>query len=403
MATNTPTNPTTRNDAPPAVGDTPAPVDFDSSYDGGKSPSGRSAKDQAKDAKDAAKDAAGQARDRASEAGDKARHEADRAKDKAHDVADKARDKARQVGDQARGQADRAKAEGQDLADQARQVGDQARQKTQETLDQARRYARDAGDKASQQWEEARHKFEQARGDLATTLQEQRHNATEKARGVVSEQKDRLAAGVADLAAAARAAAGELHDRDDETVANYAEVAANQLEQLRDYLSHADLNDLTEDLAGFARRKPEWFLGGMFVAGLAVSRFLKADVRTPYRRHDRPIRGADEGLYDDLVESQHDTGGRGRDYSRDVGGYRGASDYRDTAFVATGSDVATSGTTDDTAMPGVPAFGDDAPVGVGRTPDGAGTGTTGTASVQPEVPAAAPTTTGSPSTPARND
>ena len=378
MATNTPTNPTTRNDAPPAVGDTPAPVDFDTTYSSGTS--GQSG----------------------TSASDKARHEADRAKDKAQDVADQARDKARQVGDQARDQADRAKAEGQGLADQARdqarQVGDQARQKTQETLDQARRYARDAGDKASQQWEEARHKFEQARGDLATTLQEQRRNATEKARGVVSEQKDRLATGVADLAAAARAAAGELHDRDDETVANYAEVAANQLEQLRDYLSHADLNDLTEDLAGFARRKPEWFLGGMFVAGLAVSRFLKADVRTPYRRHDRPIQGADEGLYDDLVEYQHDTGDRGRRDARGSRGSREATEYRDTAAVATGSDVATGGSAGrSNAMPGVPAFG------VGRMPEDTGTGTTGTAAVQSEVPAAAPTTTGTPGTPARND
>ena len=163
------------------------------------------------------------------------------------------------------------------------QMKDQARETVRETYDQVRQFTNEALDKARQQWSESRGRI------------------TERAQGIVDSQKERFCKGIDDAAQAAHAAAERLEERDDPTVASYAHAAARTLEHARDYLSAARVDDLMDDARGFARRHPEWILGGMFVAGLAVARFLKAN-RMASR--GRPPHGADEGLYRDIYESQ---------------------------------------------------------------------------------------------------
>ena len=173
-----------------------------------------------------------------------------------------------------------------------------------------RDFTDEAQRRAGEQWHEARRKFGEARQHLAEQFGQQRGKLNERVRGFAGEQKKRVAGGVGDASAAARAAAEKLRERDDATVAGYAEAAADQLDRVRDYFEHADVGDLMRDAAGVTKRHPEWVLGGAFVVGLALSRFLKADDPAHrghgHRAHsDGPPADASPDLYDDLVRDQN--------------------------------------------------------------------------------------------------
>jgi len=70
----------------------------------------------------------------------------------------------------------------------------------------------------------------------------------------------------------------------------YADRAAEQLERLSSYLKDHDLRGFVRDTETFARRRPDLFLGGTFLAGLALARFLKSSAperpggSRPYQR-----------------------------------------------------------------------------------------------------------------------
>jgi hypothetical protein len=185
----------------------------------------------------------------------------------------------------------------EDLRQKASEMGQQARQGARESYEQIRQYTNESLEKARQQWNESR-------GRLG-----------ERAQGVVQEQKQRLCAGIDGIAQAARAAAERLEEREDQSVAGYARAAAGSLEQVRDYLQAADVRDMADDVRQFTRRHPEWVLGGLFVAGLAMARFMKAD--RPIEPRGLP-EGADESLYRDVYRSQRgedrDFGMTGDDY-----------------------------------------------------------------------------------------
>ena len=181
---------------------------------------------------------------------------------------------------------------------------------TRQRLDEVREFTEQARSKAEQQWREGRQRFEESREKVARQLREHKDRLQSKASGIADDGRRRLAGGIGDAAGAARAAAKELKSRDDTTIAAYADGAADQLDRLRDYFDRAELGDLARDAANFTRRRPEWVLGGMFVAGLAMARFLKAD--RPGRsqfRGDGPPADADPSLFRDLVDDQHERHG----------------------------------------------------------------------------------------------
>lgn len=228
------------------------------------------------------------------------------------------------------------------------QSSDRTSQDARDALHKVKDFSREARSKADEQWQQARQEFEHARGELARRWQEQRGNVSEKARGMVEQQKERAVGCIGDIASAARAAAQELHNKNDETIAGYADAAASQLEHVQEYLRSARVDDLGREVADFGRRRPEWFLGGAFVVGLAISRFMKASDRRVEARDHLP-EGADETLFDDLVEQQHS------------GDYASGSSYVGGTSQAYGQ-----GRQSGTPAPiGAPPFGRNAPIGLG--------------------------------------
>jgi hypothetical protein len=117
--------------------------------------------------------------------------------------------------------------------------------------------------------------------NLANQAKEQTKQVASQARDqvqqIVTQQKDQVAERLGGLA-------GVLHDtanrlREDERsgpFGGYADQVANQVDRLSTYLRNNDLRGFVRDTESFARRRPDLFLGGTFLAGLMLARFLKA-------------------------------------------------------------------------------------------------------------------------------
>ena len=93
---------------------------------------------------------------------------------------------------------------------------------------------------------------------------------------LLRDQKGRVASRIENYGRAVHKAAHRLEEEHDDTIASYAHRAADQLDRAAGYLRERDFSGLRTDAEQFARNHQELFFGGMFVAGLALARFLKA-------------------------------------------------------------------------------------------------------------------------------
>ena len=98
----------------------------------------------------------------------------------------------------------------------------------------------------------------------------------EQGRTFLNEQKERVGSEIETYSAAARRAAERLESESDTNLSSYVSSAADQLDRLATRVQERDLGELIDDVEEMARRRPEVFYGGMFVAGLVAARFLKA-------------------------------------------------------------------------------------------------------------------------------
>ena len=101
-----------------------------------------------------------------------------------------------------------------------------------------------------------------------------------KATEQLSAQKGRATDGLDAIASAVRQSTTHLRSEQHDTVAQYAEKAAEQLERLSASLRNRDVDELLRDVQGLARRQPALVIGGSFVAGMLAARFLKSSRQT---------------------------------------------------------------------------------------------------------------------------
>lgn len=122
---------------------------------------------------------------------------------------------------------------------------------------------------------------------LAHDAKEEVSNVAGQARnqvqGLVTQQKDRVADQLGSLAGVLRDTGNQLGQKLAETPGNnsldlgrYAGQAADRVDRISSYLRDHELGDVLRDAETFARRRPDVFLGGTFLAGLLLARFLKA-------------------------------------------------------------------------------------------------------------------------------
>ena len=117
------------------------------------------------------------------------------------------------------------------------------------------------------------------------------------------QQRETVATGVQADAHAFRNMGEDLRKREQGPVPQYAAQMGDsigaQVERFAEYLRGRDVHQLVADAEDFARRSPAIFLGGAFVLGLAVSRFLKSSRPTA-----QPDSGADRGSAEWQSEQQ---------------------------------------------------------------------------------------------------
>jgi hypothetical protein len=80
-----------------------------------------------------------------------------------------------------------------------------------------------------------------------------------------------------------RSVAGELRNQGKDKPAQYAEQAAERVQNVGQWLERSDGDQLLNDVESFARKNPWAVAAGGLVLGLAASRFLKASSSERYR------------------------------------------------------------------------------------------------------------------------
>jgi hypothetical protein len=98
----------------------------------------------------------------------------------------------------------------------------------------------------------------------------------ESAASQLGAQKDRATDGLGSVAQAVRHSGQQLRDQQHETIAQYIEQAADQLERFSRRLKDRNVGDLAREAQDLARRRPALFIGSAFALGLLGARFLKS-------------------------------------------------------------------------------------------------------------------------------
>jgi hypothetical protein len=148
----------------------------------------------------------------------------------------------------------------------------------------------------------------------------------ETATSQLSAQKDKATDGLGSVAQAVRQTTQNLRDQQHDTVAQYVERAADQIERISEGLKNKDVTELFADAQRLARQQPALFIGGAFALGLVGARFLKSSA--PYR--------SDITMYDrgNRVESSGSTsyvsGGTTRAYTPSTSATPSAAIRRET-------------------------------------------------------------------------
>ncbi len=120
--------------------------------------------------------------------------------------------------------------------------------------------------------------------NVAAAAKEDVRNATDRildrgrdeARTILEQQQRRAADGLTGVADALHAAADRMEGGDIGFVARYAETAAAQVESWARRVQQRDIDDVLSEAETHARRNPEIFVGGAFIAGFLVARVAKA-------------------------------------------------------------------------------------------------------------------------------
>ena len=127
------------------------------------------------------------------------------------------------------------------------QVTEQAKQQSQQLAQQARQQASELANRGT----------EQAKNQLAS----QKHSASQRLTPVQS---------------ALRETGHQLRNQGQGPVADYVERAADQVERFSIYLRETEVDEIMDEVRGFARRRPGLFVGSAAAIGFFATRFLKS-------------------------------------------------------------------------------------------------------------------------------
>jgi hypothetical protein len=100
-------------------------------------------------------------------------------------------------------------------------------------------------------------------------------NLQQRVKAGADQQKNRAADGLGGIAQVFQHAGDEMR-AENETLASYVDMAGDRLRRFADQVRERGVEDMLEDVQRFARQRPAMFIGGAFLIGLGVARFLKS-------------------------------------------------------------------------------------------------------------------------------
>jgi hypothetical protein len=119
-----------------------------------------------------------------------------------------------------------------------------------------------------------------AAGRAAEKASEIAREAGQQAQGVASRKKDEAADRLGRVAQALHEAARSLQQGEDgSALPRYVDAAASRLERAAGYLRERDLRSMAREVEDVARQRPELFVAGSVLTGIALARFLKSSAR----------------------------------------------------------------------------------------------------------------------------
>jgi len=156
----------------------------------------------------------------------------------------------------------------------------------------------------------AKHQVSQAADTAKEKARETADEAERRAKTMLADRKGRAADELGGVAQAARQTGQQLRGQDRTTIAEYADTAADRIDQVSGYLRDRSIGELIDDAERLARREPELFLIGAFALGLIGSRFLKSSRQRAGARQDRSYteyRRSEHGIYPAPPERSYGT------------------------------------------------------------------------------------------------
>ena len=149
---------------------------------------------------------------------------------------------------------------------------EQVRQKAKDTV-------REAGEKVRETGDKLRQAGERTKEELMRSTRRARSEVQQRADAMIAERKARAADEVSVFGQALHQAASTLDEKGEGNIGTYVHQAADLVDSCADWLRNQEPGEMLRGCGNFTRRHPEVVLGGLFVAGIAVARFLKASDR----------------------------------------------------------------------------------------------------------------------------
>jgi hypothetical protein len=124
-------------------------------------------------------------------------------------------------------------------------------------------------EQAKQQGQQLAQQARQQAGELA-------NRGGEQVKSQLETQKHQVAQRMTPVQMALRETAQQLRKQGQEPVAQYADKASDQVERFSGYLRETEVDEIADEVRGFARSRPALFLGSAALVGFLGTRFLKS-------------------------------------------------------------------------------------------------------------------------------
>lgn len=147
---------------------------------------------------------------------------------------------------------------------------------TTHTDDKINRAADTVVDKAQGAADQAGRKVAETAGVVKEQAKRTVSQVSEQAKTNVDSRLGDVASELGTVAEAVRQTSEELGGQDQPGIARYGNRIADQIEGVSSYLNDHGVEEVLMDAENLARRQPALFLGGAFMLGLVVGRFLRS-------------------------------------------------------------------------------------------------------------------------------